>query len=123
MAGLRPRGDDHESAKRVGGRQARRAASGRAMLDPRIPGRAEGQVCAVPALLLEHLELLEEQGSREEPAGLSVAIGFGREDGCSERWLRSAVVRKTDELQGMGGGRPAEGDALPLSGSVQASNA
>ena len=69
MAGLRQGRDDHEPAERLGGRQARRAAGRRAMLDPRLPGRTEGPLRALPALLLEHLELLQEQGSGQEPAG------------------------------------------------------
>ena len=43
------------------------------MLDPRLPGRPEGPLRAVSAVLLEHLEILEEQGGREEPARASVA--------------------------------------------------
>ena len=87
MAGLRQGRDDHESAERLGGRQARRAAGRRAMLDARLPGRAEGPLCAVPALLLEHLELLQEQGSRQEPAGAPVASRRR-----SRRWWRRAAA-------------------------------
>ena len=43
MAGLWQGRDDHEPAERLGGRQARRAASRRAVLDPWLPGRAEGR--------------------------------------------------------------------------------
>ena len=50
------------------------------MLDPRLPGRSEGPLRAVPALFLERLEFLQEQGSGQEPAGASVAAGFDRED-------------------------------------------
>src|SRR3954471_6133156 len=50
-AGAGPRRDDHESAERGGGRQARCAAGRRTMLDPRLPGRAQGTVRAVPAVL------------------------------------------------------------------------
>ena len=39
VAGLRQGRADHESAERLGGGQARRAAGRRAMLDPRLPGR------------------------------------------------------------------------------------
>ena len=52
-----------------------------------FPGRPEGQVCAVPPLFLEHLELLQEQGSREEPARLSVAAGVDCQAGPGERWI------------------------------------
>src|SRR5258707_15802441 len=89
------------------------------MLDAWLPGGTERPVCAVRPLPLDHMELLQEQGSREEPARTSVATGFGRE-ACSGQWrLRSAGVRKTDDLQDVGRSRPAEGDALPLSKSVQ----
>ena len=81
MAGLRQGRADHEPAERLGGRQARRAAGCRAMLDPRLPGRTEGPLRALPALLLEHLDFLQEQGSGQEPAGPSVAAGMR-----SRRW-------------------------------------
>ena len=68
VAGLRQGRADHEPAERLGGRQARRAAGRRAVLDARLPGRTEGPLRAVPALLLGHLELLQEQGSGQEPA-------------------------------------------------------
>ena len=60
--------DDHEPAERLGGRQARRAAGRRAVLDARLPVRAEGPLRAVPAVLLGHLELQQEQVGGEEPA-------------------------------------------------------
>jgi hypothetical protein len=43
--------------------------------------RAEGSLRAVPAVLLGHLELLEEQVGGQEPARPSVAARRGREDG------------------------------------------
>ena len=49
VAGLGQGRADHEPAERMGGGQARRAADRRAMLDPRLPGRSEGPLCAVPA--------------------------------------------------------------------------
>ena len=52
-----------------------------------FPAGPKGRFRAVPALLLDHLEFLQEQGSREEPAGSSVATGVGREDGGSQRRL------------------------------------
>src|SRR5882672_2643122 len=103
MAGLRPGRADHESAKRLGRRQTRRAAGGRAMLDPRLPGRAEGAFCALFALFLEHLELLQEQGGGEEPADSTVEAGGDRKDGDGERWLRSAGLREADDLEGLAG--------------------
>src|SRR4051794_35915188 len=118
MAGFRSRRDDHESTERLGGRQAGCAASGGAVLDAWFPERAKGPVCALPALLLDHVEFLKEQGSRQEPLGLPVAIGGRREDGHRQRRLRSAFVREANDLQGLGGRRSAKGNALPLSGSV-----
>ena len=52
VAGVRPWRADHEPAERLGGRQARRAAGRGAMLDPRLPGRSEGPLRAVPAVFL-----------------------------------------------------------------------
>ena len=48
---------DHEPAERLGGRQARRAAGRRAVLDARHAVGPEGPLRAVPAVLLGHLEL------------------------------------------------------------------
>ena len=87
VAGFRQGRDDHESAERLGGRQARRAAGRRTMLDARLPGRTERPVCAVPSLLLEHLEFLQEQGSGQEPAGPPFAAGIR-----SRRWSRPAAA-------------------------------
>src|ERR1700720_4951414 len=42
-----------------------------------IFGKTQRQVCSVPSVLLEYLEFLQEQGSCQEPAGPSVATGFG----------------------------------------------
>ena len=59
------------------------------MLDARLPGRSERPVRAVPALLLGHLDVLQEQGGGQEPAGASVATGFDREDGA---WRAAATT-------------------------------
>src|SRR5882757_10298213 len=91
------------------------------MLDARLPGRPQRSICSVPSVLLEHLELLKEQGSCEEPAGPSVATGCDCEVRGSQRRLRPAGVREADDAEHVGGRRPPEGDALPLSKSVQAS--
>ena len=53
-AGFRRERIDHESAQRLGRRQARCAASCRAMLDAWLPGGTERPVCAVRSLLLDH---------------------------------------------------------------------
>src|SRR5882757_4035270 len=119
MAGLRQGRTDHESAERLGGCQARCAASCRTMLDPRLPGRAEGPLRALSALLLVHLELLQEQGSGKEPADRPVEAAGDREDGDRERRLSPAGLRETDDAQGLAGGRAAEGHALPLSEPLQ----
>ena len=55
---------DHEPAERLGGRQARRAAGRRAVLDARHAVGAERPLRAVPALLLGHLELLARTSRR-----------------------------------------------------------
>ena len=68
VAGLRQGRADHEPAERLGGRQARRAAGRRAVLDARLPVGPEGPLRAVPALLLGHLELQQEQVGGQEPA-------------------------------------------------------
>ena len=68
VAGLRQGRADHEPAERLGGGQARRAAGRRAVLDARLPGGPEGPLRAVPALLLGHLELRQEQVGGQEPA-------------------------------------------------------
>ena len=112
MADLGQGRADHESAERLGRGQARRAAGRRAVLDPRHAGRAEGPLCAVPAVLLGHLELQQEQVGGQEPACPSVAAGVGREDGRGQRRLRPAAVRQADDVQDLGRGRAAEGHAL-----------
>src|ERR1700710_1744208 len=93
------------------------------MLDPWLPCRTERPVCTVPSLLLEHLELLQEQGGGEEPAGPPVATRFHREARRGQRRIRSAGVGETHDAEDLGGRRPAEGNALPLSKSVQAPDA
>src|ERR1700753_2339197 len=122
MADRGQRRDDHESAERLGRRQARRTASRRAALDPRLPGRAERPICTVPALLLEHLELLQEQGSGQEPAGLSVKTGVDREDGYRQRRLRSAGIFQADDIKSLGRTRAAERNTVPLSQPLQSSD-
>ena len=84
-----------------------------------MPSGPEGPVCAVPAVLLGHLGLRQEQVGGQEPAAAPVAARRDREDGGRERRLRPAVVREADRPQGLGRGRPAEGHALPLSESVR----
>src|SRR5450755_4661995 len=123
MAGLWQRGPDYEPAERLGRGQARRAAGCRAMLDARLPVRPEGPLCTLPALFLERVEFLQEQGGGQEPADASVAAGCCREAGGGERWLRSSGVRKADHPEDMGRGRPAEGNAVPLSESLQSPEA
>ena len=87
VAGLRQGRADHESAERLGGGQARRAADRGAMLDPRLPGRSERPLCTVPALFLERLEFLQEQGSGQEPADR-----ICRSRQRSRRWWRPAAA-------------------------------
>ena len=72
VPGVGPGLDDHEPAVGLGGRQARRAEGRRAMLDARFPGRSEGPLRSVPAVLLVHLELQQEPVGGQEPAALSL---------------------------------------------------
>src|ERR1700748_176467 len=102
MAGFRPRCDDHESAERMGGRQARRTPGCETMLDPWLPERSERQVRAIPAVLLHELELLQEQGSRQKSAGPSIETRVDRKDGDCQRRLRLAGLRKPDDVEDMG---------------------
>src|ERR1700716_1701811 len=90
------------------------------MLDAWFPGGAEGPVCAVRPVLLEHLELLQEQGGGKEPARAPVATVFDREACRGERRLRPTGLRKTDDPEDLGRRRPAERDPVPLSKSLQA---
>src|SRR5712691_13283462 len=113
---------DHESAKRLGGRQARCAEGRRATLDSRHAVGSEGTLCTVPAVLLWHLELRQEQVGGQEPARLPLAEVGGREDGGGECRLRPARVREVHDVQGLGRGGTAEGHALPLSQSAQSSD-
>ncbi len=91
------------------------------LLDARHAVRSEGTLCAVPAVLLRHLELQQEQVGGQEPAGLPLAAVGRRKDGGGERRLRSARVREVYDVQGLGRGGTAEGHALPLSQSAQSS--
>ncbi len=68
------------------------------------------------------VEFLQEQGSGQEPAGPSVATGFDREACRGQRRLRLAGFEKLTTLQDLGRGRPAEGNAVPLPQSLQASD-
>ena len=80
-----------------------------------MPVGSDRPLCAVPALLLGHLELRQEQVGGQGPAAVPVAALGGREDGGCQRRLRPAVVREAHRLQDLGRERPAEGHALPLS--------
>src|ERR1700719_4434629 len=84
------------------------------MLDPWLPGRAKGSLCALSALLLDHLEFLQEQASSQEPARASVAAVIDREAGGRQRRLRPAGIREADDAEGLGERGAAEGYALSL---------
>src|SRR3954454_5124610 len=92
------------------------------MLDAWFPGGTERPVCAVRSLLLEHLELLQEQGGGKESDRAHVATRFDRKAGGGQRRLRSARLRETDDPEDVGRTRSAERNAVPLSKSVQASD-
>ena len=84
-----------------------------------MPAGPKGRYRPVPSLLLGYLGLQQEQVGRQEPAAESLAAVGRRKDGGRERRLRSAGVREADHAQGLAGGGPAEGHALPLSEPVQ----
>jgi Bacterial extracellular solute-binding protein len=76
---------DHEPAQRLGSCQARCTANCRTMLDPRLPGGTKRPLRFLPAFFLDHLGILEAQGSRQEPARASLAAIIDREAGGRER--------------------------------------
>ena len=81
-----------------------------------MPVGPEGPLRAVPAVLLGHLELQQEQVGGQEPAAAPVAAGGGREDGGGERRLRPAVVREADHASRPGprkGRRRARSTTIP----------
>jgi ABC-type glycerol-3-phosphate transport system substrate-binding protein len=87
----------------------------RAAVDPWLPRWTEGPLCAVRALLLEHLEFQQEPGGGQEPDRPSFPTVVGGEDGRGEQRLRPALVREAHDLQDLGRGGSAQGHALPLS--------
>src|SRR3974390_2207098 len=89
------------------------------MLDAWICQRAERALCSLPALLLEHLEFLQEQGGGQDPPHTPLAARIDREAGDRQRWLRLARVRKARDLESLGGGGAAEGHALSLPEPIQ----
>src|SRR3978361_429852 len=93
------------------------------MLDPWLPCRTDRPVCTVPALLLEHLELIQEQGGGEETAGPTAPNRLQRQACRSRGRIRVAGGGEPHDAEDRGGRRPAEGNALPLSKSVQAPDA
>src|SRR5215510_16281540 len=92
------------------------------MLASWYAGRAKGSVRALPAVLLGHVVVRQEQVGRHGPAAASVLAGVGAEDGGSQQGLRHPVVCQPDNLQDLGRTRSAEGDALSLPQSAQPSD-
>ena len=87
----------------------------RAVLDARLPGRPEGPLRAVPAVLLGHLELQQEPVGGQEPARRICRSASSVEKMVErQRRLRPAVVREPHDLQDLGRGGAAQGHALPL---------
>ena len=68
-------------------------AGRRAVLDARHAVRAEGPLRAVPAVLLGHLGVRQEQAGGQGPAAAPVAAGGGREDG--DRRARATTCRRS----------------------------
>ena len=84
---------DHEPAELLGGRQARRAAGRRAIVDPRHAVGPEGPVCAVPAVLLGRLEFRQEQVRRQR-----ACWSISRRPRTSRRWwprARATTCRRS----------------------------
>ena len=123
VADLGPRRADPEPSERVGRGKARRAAGCRAVVDARHALGPEGPLRAVPAVLLGHLELQQEQVGGQEPARASFAAHVDREAGGRERRLRPAALHEILHASDLGRGRAAEGHALPLSQPAQPSGA
>ena len=71
LAHLRQGLGHHESAKRLGGRQARQPESGGEVLDPSDAARPEGPLRRAAAAVLRLVELLQEQGGGEGSAALT----------------------------------------------------
>ena len=78
------------------------------LLDARHARGSGRALRAVPALLLGHLELRQEQDGRQGPAALPVAALLGREDGGRERRLRPARRSRSSPTSRSGprSGRP-----------------
>jgi len=87
MADLGTRSADPQSAKRLGGRQARRAPGCRAAVDPWHAGWSKGPVCALPAVLLGAMVIQQQQGRSQESAGASLAAQSNRSHGGRKRRL------------------------------------
>src|SRR5207248_8029904 len=89
--------------------------SRRAALDVSYATRSQGALSAVPAVLLGHLEILEEQDCSQEPAAASVAALRGGKDRRREPGLRHSGLRQVERLHDLGRRGSAQGHALPLS--------
>ena len=84
-----------------------------------FPVGPEGPLRAVPAVLLGHLELRQEQVGGQEPAAhLSQPAAVEKMVAASGGYDLPSFAKLTD-LQDLGRGRPAEGHALPLSEPAQ----
>ena len=79
------------------------------------PKGPKGRFQPGPAVLLGHLEVLQEQGRRAQPAHLPVAALGGRAAGRRQRRLRHPGVRRSARLQDLGRGGSAQGHPVPLS--------
>ena len=113
VAGGRQRRADHEPAERLGRRQARRAADRRAVLDARLPVGPERSLCAVPALLLGHLELQQEQVGGQEPAAASVDARRR-----PRRWWRRAPATTCPRSRSSPTSRPGPRKGRPRARSI-----
>ena len=104
-----------QSAERLGGGQARRAAGGREAVDARHAQGAQGPVRVGAAALPGLVEFLQEQVRGQEPAAARLEPRVGRKARRRLRRLRPAALHQVQRLQDLGRGRPAQGHALALS--------
>ena len=88
------KGSGIESAKRLGGRQARQPESGGELLDASDAAWPQGPLRRAAPAILRLVELLEEQGGGKGSAAVHLAKASGRKAGRGVVRLRSAVLQE-----------------------------
>src|SRR5215813_15559159 len=99
----------------MGSGEARQPQGRRATLDVSYSSWTEGALSTGPAIFLGHLEVREKQVGRQKPVDPFIPAACRRSAGGSERRLRYSWLLGAAHLQDVGGGRPTQGNALPLS--------